>query len=279
MAIVEMKSMLEKARKEKYAVGAFNCFNIEMVQGIIAAAEEKKYPLILPLAESHIKFSDWELISYIMKNQAAKASVPIALQLDHAKKTETIEKAIEAGFSTVMFDGYELPFEEKIHQTKEIVEMAHRHNVLVEAPLGKIGTVGKESEAKYDHDAVTDPELVEEFTTKTGVDILAVSVGTTHGRAAGESHLDYERLQKICDNTDVFISLHGGSGVADDSYRRAISIGVEKISIFTRVSTAAVDEVAHVLENGRMRFPELLVQAKKGVTGEVGHLIDIFSNR
>ncbi len=274
-----MRNMLEKARKEKYAVGAFNCFNIEMVQGIIAAAEEKKYPLILPLAESHIKFSDWELISYIMKNQAAKASVPIALQLDHAKKTETIEKAIEAGFSTVMFDGYELPFEEKIHQTKEIVEMAHRHGVLVEAPLGKIGTVGKESEAKYDHDAVTDPELVEEFTTKTGVDILAVSVGTTHGRAAGESHLDYERLQKICNNTDVFISLHGGSGVADDSYRRAISIGVEKISIFTRVSTAAVDEIARVLENGRMRFPELLVQAKKGVTGEVGHLIDIFSNR
>ena len=121
--------------------------------------------------------------------------------------------------------------------------MAHRHGVLVEAPLGKIGTVGKESEAKYDHDAVTDPELVEEFTTKTGVDILAVSVGTTHGRAAGESHLDYERLQKICNNTDVFISLHGGSGVADDSYRRAISIGVEKISIFTRVSTAAVDEI------------------------------------
>ncbi len=279
MAIIEMRNMLEKARKEKYAVGAFNCFNIEMVQGIIAAAEEKKYPLILPLAESHIKFSDWELISYIMKNQAAKASVPIALQLDHAKKTETIEKAIEAGFSTVMFDGYELPFEEKIHQTKEIVEMAHRHGVLVEAPLGKIGTVGKESEAKYDHDAVTDPELVEEFTTKTGVDILAVSVGTTHGRAAGESHLDYERLQKICNNTDVFISLHGGSGVADDSYRRAISIGVEKISIFTRVSTAAVDEIARVLENGRMRFPELLVQAKKGVTGEVGHLIDIFSNR
>lgn len=279
MAIIEMRNMLEKARKEKYAVGAFNCFNIEMVQGIIAAAEEKKYPLILPLAESHIKFSDWELISYIMKNQAAKASVPIALQLDHAKKTETIEKAIEAGFSTVMFDGYELPFEEKIHQTKEIVEMAHRHGVLVEAPLGKIGTVGKESEAKYDHDAVTDPELVEEFTTKTGVDILAVSVGTTHGRAAGESHLDYERLQKICNNTDVFISLHGGSGVADDSYRRAISIGVEKISIFTRVSTAAVDEIARVLENGRMRFPELLVQAKKGVTGEVGHMIDIFSNR
>lgn len=279
MAIIEMRNMLEKARKEKYAVGAFNCFNIEMVQGIIAAAEEKKYPLILPLAESHIKFSDWELISYIMKNQAAKASVPIALQLDHAKKTETIEKAIEAGFSTVMFDGYELPFEEKIHQTKEIVEMAHRHGVLVEAPLGKIGTVGKESEAKYDHDAVTDPELVEEFTTKTGVDILAVSVGTTHGRAAGESHLDYERLQKICNNTDVFISLHGGSGVADDSYRRAISIGVEKISIFTRVSTAAVDEIAHVLENGRMRFPELLVQAKRGVTKEVGHLINIFSNR
>lgn len=278
MAIVEMRGMLEEARAGKYAVGAFNCFNVEMVQGIIAAAEGKNYPLILPLAESHIKFSDWELISYIMKNQAAKASVPVALQLDHAKKTETIEKAIKAGFSTVMFDGYELPFEEKIHQTRDIVEMAHRHGVLVEAPLGKIGTVGKESETKYDHDAVTDPELVEEFTTKTGVDILAVSVGTTHGKAAGESHLDYERLQKICDNTDVFISLHGGSGVADDSYRRAISIGVEKISIFTRVSTAAVNEIARVLENGRMRFPELLVEAKKGVTGEVGHLIDIFSN-
>jgi fructose-bisphosphate aldolase class II len=279
MAIVEMRGMLEKAREGKYAVGAFNCFNIEMVQGIITAAEEKKFPLILPLAESHIKFSDWELISYIMKNQAAKASVPIALQLDHAKKTETIEKAIEAGFSTVMFDGYELPFEEKIHQTRDIVEIAHKHGVLVEAPLGKIGTVGKESKAKYDHDAVTDPDLVEEFTTKTGVDILAVSVGTTHGRAAGESHLDYVRLQKICDKTNVFISLHGGSGVADDSYRRAIGIGIEKISIFTRVSTAAVSEIINVLEDGRMRFPELLAEAKKGVTGEVEHLIDIFSNR
>lgn len=279
MAVVEMKGMLEEARKGRYAVGAFNCFNIEMVQGIIAAAEEKKYPLILPLAESHIKFSDWELITYIMKNQAAKASVPIALQLDHAKKVETIEKAIEAGFSTVMFDGYELPFEEKIHQTKDIVEMAHKHGVLVEAPLGKIGTVGKDNTAKYDHDAVTDPELVEEFTRRTGVDILAVSVGTTHGKAAGESHLDYDRLQKICDKTDVFISLHGGSGVADDSYRRAIDIGVHKISIFTRVSTAAVDEIIRVLENGRMRFPELLMEAKKGVTGEVEHLMEIFANR
>ena len=126
---------------------------------------------------------------------------------------------------------------------------------------------------------MTDPDLVEEFTTKTGVDILAVSVGTTHGRAAGESHLDYVRLQKICDKTNVFISLHGGSGVADDSYRRAIGIGIEKISIFTRVSTAAVSEIINVLEDGRMRFPELLAEAKKGVTGEVEHLIDIFSNR
>ena len=278
MAVVEMKGMLEDARKGRYAVGAFNCFNIEMVQGIIAAAEEKNYPLILPLAESHIKFSDWDLITYVMKNQAEKASVPIALQLDHAKKVETIEKAIEAGFSTVMFDGYELPFEEKIHQTRDIVEMAHSHGVLVEAPLGKIGTVGKDNTSKYDHDAVTDPDLVEEFTEKTGVDILAVSVGTTHGRAAGESHLDYDRLKKICDKTDVYISLHGGSGVADDSYRRAIDIGVDKISIFTRVSTAAVDEIIRVLAGGRMRFPELLVEAKKGVTKEVGHLMDIFSN-
>lgn len=279
MSIVTMKEMLEAARKGNYAVGAFNCFNIDMVMGAVAAAEARNYPLILPLAESHIKFSEWDLISNIMKAQAAKASVPVALQLDHAKKVETIEKAIEAGFSTVMFDGYELPFEEKIHQTRDVVEMAHKKGVLVEAPLGKIGTVGKESAPVYDHDAVTDPELVEEFTKKTGVDILAVSVGTTHGREPGESHLDYERLKRICDKTDVYISLHGGSGVADDSYRRAIDIGVDKISIFTRVSTAAVDEIENVLKNGRMRFPELLMEARKGVTGEIGHLMDIFSNR
>ncbi|WP_343248270.1 class II fructose-bisphosphate aldolase [Diplocloster hominis] len=279
MSIVKMQELLEDARKEKYAVGAFNCFNIEMVQGIISAAEEVNYPLILPLAESHIKFSDWELISYIMKNQSEKSTAKIALQLDHSKTFGTVEKALKAGFSTVMFDGYELAFEEKIRQTREIVEMAHASGALVEAPLGKIGTVGKDAAAKYDHDAITDPELVDEFTRKTGVDILAVSVGTMHGKTPGESHLDYDRLEKICQKTDVYISLHGGSGVSDDAYRRAIEIGVDKISIFTRVSTAAVDEIARVLENGCMRFPELLVEAKHGVTKEVARLMRIFANR
>ncbi len=280
MAIVQMKDLLTDARDNKYAVGSFNCFNIEMAQGIIDAAVKTKSPLILALSESHIKFSDWDLITYVMKNQAEKADAQIALQLDHSKTVETIEKALEAGFSSVMFDGYDLPFEEKIAQTKDIVAMAHQYNAVVEAPLGRISTVGKDSEPKYNHDDLTDPELVADFTQKSGVDILAVSVGTMHGRQSGQSVLDYDRIRAICANTDIFISLHGGSGVGEDAYREAIDIGVEKISIFTRVSTAAVNTIKKTLAGtDYIRFPELLVEAKKGVTEEVSTLMNIFAGK
>jgi fructose-bisphosphate aldolase class II len=274
-----MQSMLETAREHHYAVGSFNCFNIEMVQGIIKAAEEQQSDVILALSESHIKFSDWDLITFVMKNQAEKTGARVAMQLDHSKKIETVEKALGAGFSSVMFDGYDLPFDEKIRQTGEIVRMAHSFGAVVEAPLGRINTVGSEAAPAYQHDDLTDPGLVEEFTARTGVDILAVSVGTTHGRSAGESHLDYDKLEAICRKTDVYISLHGGSGVGNEAYRRAIALGVHKISIFTRVSSAAVDAVIDTLAARRMRFPELLVEAKKGVTAEVGRLMNIFSNR
>lgn len=276
MAIVSMKELLSRARTEKYAVGAFNVFNIETVQGVIAAAEAAGCPLVLPLSESHIKFSDWELITYVMKNQAERASVPVCLQLDHAKRMETVEKALKAGFGCVMFDGYDLPFDEKIRETAVAAAMAHRAGALAEAPLGRISTVGADTESKYAHDDVTDPSLVAEFTAKSGVDILAVSVGTMHGKKAGESTLDFPRLSEICKNTDAYISLHGGSGVSDDAYRLAIGAGVNKISIFTRVSTAAVDTIAAVLNERRMRFPELLAEAKRGLSQEVGRLIGIF---
>ena len=280
MAIVQMKDLLTHAKTRKYAVGSFNCFNIEMAQGIIDAAVHTQSPLILALSESHIKFSDWDLITYVMKNQAEKADAQIALQLDHSKTVETIEKALEAGFSSVMFDGYDLPFEEKIAQTKEIVEMAHTYNAVVEAPLGRISTVGKDTEPKYNHDDLTDPELVADFTQKSEVDILAVSVGTMHGRQSGQSVLDYDRIRAICSSTDIFISLHGGSGVGEDAYREAIDIGVEKISIFTRVSTAAVNTIKNTLAGtDYIRFPELLVEAKKGVTEEVSTLMNIFAGR
>jgi fructose-bisphosphate aldolase class II len=279
MSIVSMKELLGRARKEKYAVGAFNVFNIETVQAVIAAAEREGYPLILPLSESHIKFSDWEIISRVMKNQAERAGIPVCLQLDHAKKIETVVRALEAGFGCVMFDGYDLSFEEKMRETAEVAAMAHKRGALAEAPLGRINTVGVKTEAKYAHDDFTDPSLVREFTQKTGVDILAVSVGTIHGNKAGESTLDFPRLNEICQNTDAFISLHGGSGVGDESYRKAIGMGVNKISIFTRMSTAAVDSIVSALNGKRMRFPELLVEAKKGVADEAARLMKIFSNR
>ena len=279
MSIVKMENILESARMGAYAVGSFNCFNIEMVQGIVKAAQDTDSDVILALSESHIKFSDWELITFAMNDQAAKSQANIALQLDHSKTFETVEKALKAGFSSVMFDGYDLAFDEKIKQTKEIVQMAHRFGAVVEAPLGRINTVGKEADVIYRHDDLTDPELVKDFTLRTGIDILAVSVGTTHGKSAGESHLDYDKLEAICSKTHVYISLHGGSGVGDEAYRRAISLGVNKISIFTRVSTAAVDTIIKTLAAQRMRFPELLVEAKNGVATEVSRLMKIFANR
>lgn len=277
MSLVNMQSLLKDAQNNGRAVGAFNVFNVEGIIADIAAAEKMNTPVILALAESQLKFLDFEVMAFAMKKLGEGSAVPVAMQFDHGKSIDMVKKAMDYGFSSVMFDGYDMPLEEKIKITAEIAEMAHEKGIAVEAPLGRINNVRKQEEVKYEHDKLTDPDLVGDFVTRTKVDNLAVSIGTIHGMMDGGTTLDFDRLGKIRKATGAYLSLHGGSGVKDNDYKKAIQMGVAKISIFTRISDAAVTYIINTLKDTRPRFPELMTTAKQGMIDEITYLMKIFN--
>jgi fructose-bisphosphate aldolase, class II len=279
MPLTTMQRLLEAAAASHCAVGAFNVFNLESASGVIAAAAQTGSPCILALAESHLKYNDLKYIGPALMQMASDAAVPVAVQLDHSKTVVNVQKALDLGFSAVMWDGYDLPYEEKVQQTREIVELAKRHGAWVEAPLGRIGKVGDTAGPKYPHDGPTNPDLVADFTRRTGIHNLAVAIGSVHGMGLGGTTLDFGLLERIGRFPGAYLSLHGGSGVPDGDYQRAISFGVAKISIFTRVAMAASTAMAEVLKEETPRFPDLLVSARKGITAEVAGLMTVFNSK
>ena len=276
MSYVTMQDLLKRAAEKGVAVGSFNVFNLDSLQGVINAAEIKNSPVIIAYAESHIKYGDLEVMAYAIQNLAERSKVEVATQFDHGKTIAMVKKAMGLGFSSVMYDGYDIPYEQKVEETREIVEAAHEKGLSVEAPLGRIGTVGEGDKKRYEHDKLTKPELVADFVNRTGIDNLAVAIGTMHGRKDGSTTLDLDLLKAIKNETNAYLSLHGGSGVKDDDYRKAIELGVSKISIFTRVANAGTSAIKKTLETSTPRFPDLMVPAKEGVSAEVQYLMDIF---
>jgi fructose-bisphosphate aldolase class II len=246
MALVPMSLLLEQARKGGYAVGAFNANNLEIVQGIVEAADELESPVILQASQGAIKYAGVDYITAIVKTASEKVKVPVALHLDHGTSFEQAVQCIRAGFSAVMFDGSKHSFEDNIANTLAVVRVARPAGVSVEAELGKIG--GTEDDISVsDRDAMmTVPEEAQEFVRRTGVDALAVAIGTAHGPYKGEPRLDFDRLQKIRNLVDVPLVLHGASGVPEEAIQKAISIGICKINIDTdlrQAFTAAVKQV------------------------------------
>ena len=246
MALVPMSLLLEQARKGGYAVGAFNANNLEIVQGIVEAADELESPVILQASQGAIKYAGVDYITAIVKTASEKVKVPVALHLDHGTSFEQAVQCIRAGFSAVMFDGSKHSFEDNIANTLAVVRVARPAGVSVEAELGKIG--GTEDDISVsDRDAMmTVPEEAQEFVRRTGVDALAVAIGTAHGPYKGEPRLDFDRLQKIRNLVDVPLVLHGASGVPEKAIQKAISIGICKINIDTdlrQAFTAAVKQV------------------------------------
>lgn len=263
--------LLVEARNSGKAVGSFNAVSLDFVDGITSAAEEAGRPVVVALSESHLKFIDMETFLWAVRSRSERVHVPVSAQFDHAQSPAALEEALKSGFPSVMFDGKGLPYEEKVRITAELVKMAHRFGAVLEAPLGTIGSTGKE-ESEYTH-----PDMVEDFVRRTGIDILAASVGTVHGLSPGEAHLDFERLRKICDLAKIDISLHGGSGVRDEGYGRAVDLGVNKISIFTRLSQAGVKSVQEVIASGKYRYPDFLSATRAAVKATVGNLMARFS--
>ncbi|ABI69700.1 class II fructose-1,6-bisphosphate aldolase [Syntrophomonas wolfei] len=240
MALVSVSKLLFQADRGGYAVGAFNANNMEIVQAIIRAAELERSPVIMQASQGAINYAGLEFISGMVKIAAESSSVPVALHLDHGTDFEQVVKCIRSGFSSVMYDGSKLPLEENIAMTKKVLDIARPIEVSVEAELGKIGGTEDDIHVSEKEALYTDPEEARYFVEQTGVESLAIAIGTAHGQYKGEPRLDFERLAQIKSLVKIPIVLHGSSGVPDESLRKAIKLGVCKVNIDTNIREALV---------------------------------------
>lgn len=246
MPLVTSKQMLSDARKGGYAVGAFNAENMEMVKAIIAAAEELKAPVMIQTTPSTVKYASLEMFVAMVAAEAKSASVPVCLHLDHGSSFELAVKAVKEGYTSVMIDGSKLPFEENIDVSKRVVSVAHPNGIPVEAELGKVG--GKEDDLEAVADTNTDPAEAKEFVEKTGIDSLAVAIGTAHGFYVGTPVLDKERLSEIRAVVDIPLVLHGASGLSDEDVKDCVGRGICKVNFATELRKAYTDAGKELLK-------------------------------
>ena len=278
MAIAELKPFLEDARKNKYCLGCFNVFNIETLEGVIEAAINFKTPIVVAVYEPQFKFGDLETFSNLVKDISNRVNIPVILHLDHAQEVSSIIRAIRCGFTSVMYDGpLGISFEEKREKTRDVVEIAHSVNVLVEAELGYIARIGENEEIAKENYA--DPDLAGEFVEYTGIDILAPAVGTIHGQQEGKATLNLNLLEEIRSKTGCFLSLHGGSGVEGSIVQRAINIGINKASVYTKISRTATDRLRKVLEKESLDLAILLNEVRNGFREMVENLLELFGSK
>lgn len=251
MPLVSMKDMLEKAKVEKYAVGQFNINNLEFTQAILQAAEAEKSPVILGVSEGAAKYMGGFKFTVVMVKalmEEYKVTVPVAIHLDHGSSFDKCMQAINAGFTSVMFDGSHFPLEKNIAFTKKVVEAAHAVGVSVEAELGRIGgqeddLIVDEAEAGY---AI--PSECEQLVKETDVDCFAPALGSVHGPYKGEPNLGFDRMEEINGLVEVPLVLHGGTGIPTKDVQRAISLGHAKINVNTESQISSAKAVRQVLE-------------------------------
>jgi tagatose 1,6-diphosphate aldolase GatY/KbaY len=236
MPLVTSKEMLLNAQKGGYAVGAFNAENMEMVKAIIQAAEELRAPVMIQTTPSTVKYGTLDTYAAIVAAEAAKATVPVCLHLDHGSSFELAMQAIKAGYTSVMIDGSKLDFEGNVEVSKKVADVAAALDIPCEAELGKVG--GKEDDLEADADTNTDPKEAQEFVERTGVTSLAVAIGTAHGFYVGTPVLDKERLSEIRQVVDIPLVLHGASGLTDEDVRDCVKRGICKVNFATELRAA-----------------------------------------
>ena len=247
MALVKMKDLLRRAEEKNIGCGAFSVGNMEMVRGAIRAAEELDTPIILQIAEVRLKNSPLHLMGPMMVQAAKEAKVDVAVHLDHGLTFETVDKALELGFTSVMLDASTLPFEENIARVKAVVEKARKYGATVEAELGLVG--GSE-DGSCDHGIrCTDPDDAVVYARETGIDALAVAIGNAHGNYPGAPTLAFDVLEKIHEKVDIPLVLHGGSGITDKDFQRAISLGIRKVNIATASFNSLTAHVEKYMES------------------------------
>ena len=299
MALVNGNVILKKAQQKKYAVGAYNFYNLETLKAILTASENKKCDVIVQTSSSAIKYMGLDVIVPMVKALCKNMTVEVCLNLDHGKDFDIVKSCIDAGFTNVMIDASDKSFEENVEITKKCVEYAHKFGATVEAELGSLK--GVEDEVSAEKSLFTKPQEALEFVKQTGIDSLAISIGTSHGayKFAGESHLDIERLKEITKLVDIPLVLHGASGVSDelkqnfvlsggkignangvsnDNLIEAIKYGICKVNTDTDLRIAFTTGVRNSLKNQENFNPrDYLGNGMKEIQDQVEKRIDILT--
>ena len=244
MPLESLVPMLGRAQSEGFAVGAFDILTLEGAEAVLEVAEEEHSPVILAVAEQHLDVVRLETISHCLVAMARRSTVPVCLHLDHGVTLPTIMRALRAGFSSVMFDGSALSFEENSSRTAELVEICRPVGVSVEAELGHIGDPGQDVVTE---DMLTSVAEAQAFVGQTGVDALAVAIGTVHGLYRSEPRLSFDRLRGLREAVDVPLVLHGGTGLSAEDFRRCVEGGITKINFYTGIAVAVCRELRTLL--------------------------------
>ncbi len=273
--LVSSKQMILEAKKGGYAIGCFNTSDLEITKAIIAAAESENSPIIISTSEKAIEYAGLETLSMIIIEEARRSKIPIALHLDHGQTLQTVEKCIRAGYTSIMFDGSKKALEENELMTRHAVELAHHAGLPCEGELGHLGKAG------INQSDLTDPADVTGYIERTGVDFLAVSIGSQHGSlGSGSEKLNLGLLSEIKKLTQVPLVLHGASGVAEEDVRQAIKAGISKINIDTDIRQTFTSALKRVFEQEPQASDprDVLTEAMSAVRDLVKNKISLFGS-
>lgn len=280
--LVNMNEVLYDAKKGHYAVGLFNAVNLELARGIIAAAEQTGSPVIMGTAEVLFPYGPLEEVSYYLLPMAKKAKVPVVIHLDHGLKKETCLKALELGFTSIMYDCSTDSYDENVRKVKEMADIAHSFGATIEGELGHVGdNEGSAEGSSHLADPskfFTDPKMAKDYVEKTGVDALAIAVGNAHGAYKLPPKLDFERIRTIAKTVNVPLVLHGGSGLTDNDFRQAIKDGISKVNIFTDINVAAVKAQLSQFTDMNKGIIDLIPAAVEAIKQETMKKMELFGS-
>lgn len=280
--LATLNDVLIPARKGKYAVGLFNAVNLELARGILEAAELTGSPVIVGTAEVLFPYGPLEEVSYYLIPMAKKAKVPVVVHLDHGLRKETCLKALQLGFSSIMYDCSTDPYDVNVEKVREMAEIAHSYGATIEAELGHVGdNEGSAEGSSHMADPskfYTDPKQAKDFVEKTGVDALAIAVGTAHGAYKLPPKLDFKRIEEIARTIDIPLVLHGGSGLSDNDFKKAIEKGISKVNIFTDINIAAVEAEFSAFDSMTKGVIDLIPAAVNAVKNAVIRKLELFGS-
>jgi len=276
-----LADVLAQAEKLNYTVGSFNMHNLEMLPPMIMGAKEMGSPIIIQTSAGTAKYIGYGLIANTCKYLAEHEGVDVVLHLDHANKFDDIRTAIEAGYTSVMFDGSALPFKENIIRTKAVAEYAHAHGVSIEGELGTIGGTEEGVSIKEEDKKYTDPKSAKIFVQETGVDALAVGVGTNHGQYKSKTELNFPLLKEIDETVDVPLVIHGGTGVKDEDIHQCTDYGVRKFNVGTELLVGWTQKAQEMFGQTKVNtsLRNNIVPCNDVVKDVIKRKIDIFLNR